>query len=175
MSTTKLVFSLEDLHHGWWRANLSDGTQQVTVKASSIPAEPLLPLLWAVRSLLLGADESQCTWWGEPGQHRWLFSRNEKQIQIHIVWFDGSRGRLAQKGETVLCMECDLLAFAKRLVHQLGQLEYRSGKSAVPQEDYQKLKDAITALEHALPSVQTLRKPTNSGHTIHSEVFSPIK
>jgi hypothetical protein len=44
-------------------------------------------------------------------------------------------------------MECDLLAFAKRLAHQLGQLEYQEGKPAVAQEEYQKLKDAITLFE----------------------------
>jgi hypothetical protein len=62
MSPKKLAFSLEDLHHGWWQAILSDGAQQATITASSIPEEPLLPLLWAVRLLLLGAEESKCTW-----------------------------------------------------------------------------------------------------------------
>jgi hypothetical protein len=53
----------KDLHHGWWQAVLSDGTQQATIMASSFPEELLLPLLWAVRLLLLGANESTCTWW----------------------------------------------------------------------------------------------------------------
>jgi hypothetical protein len=65
---------------------------QATITASSVPAEPLLPLLWAVRLSLLGADESKCTWREEPGQYRWLFSRTDKQIQPHIVWFDDSLG-----------------------------------------------------------------------------------
>ena len=165
MSSTKLVFSLQDLHHGWWQAVLSDDTQQVTITASSIPEEPLLPLLWAVRLLLLGAEESTCIWWEEPGQYHWLFSRTEKQLQIHIVWFDDRRGfseykgktivRSEKKGKTVLRMECDLLVFAKRLAHQLSQLEYQEGKPPVPQEEYQKLKDAITVFEHAEPGKQT--------------------
>src|SRR5260221_5075938 len=155
MSSTKLVFSLQDLHHGWWQAVLSDGTQQATIMASSIPEEPLLPLLWAVRLLLLGADESKCTWWEEPGQYRWLFSRTEKQIQIHILWFADGRRWSDEKGKTVVRMECDLLAFAKRLAHQLGQLEYQEGKPAVAQEEYQKLKDAITLFERAKPGKQT--------------------
>ena len=149
MTSTKPVFFLQDLHHGWWQAVLSDGIQKATITASYTPQEPLLPLLWAVRSLLLGADESTCTWWEEPGQYRWLFSRTEKQLQIHIVWFNESRRQSDKKGETVLRMECGLLAFAKRLAHQLGQLEYQEGKAAVLQEEYQKLKDAITVFEHA--------------------------
>jgi hypothetical protein len=156
MSPKKLAFSLEDLHHGWWQAILSDGAQQATITASSIPEEPLLPLLWAVRLLLLGAEESKCTWWEEPGQYRWLFSRTEKQMQIHILWFTGGRVGLSdEKGKTVVRLEGDLLAFAKRLAHQLSQLEYQEGKPVVAHEEYQKLKDAITVFEHAQPGKQT--------------------
>lgn len=151
MAPTKLAFSLRSLHHGWWQAVLSDETQQATITASSVPEEPLVPLLWAVRLLLLGADESQCVWWEEPGQYRWLFSRIEKQIQIHIVWFADSRGWSDEKGKTVVRMEGDLLAFAKRLAHQLDQLEYQEGKPVVAHEEYQKLKDALRIFEGAQP------------------------
>jgi hypothetical protein len=119
--------------------------------ASSVTGGPLLRLLWAVRLLLLGATESKCIWLEEPGQYRWLFSRAEKQLQIHIVWFDDSRGWSDEKGETVLRIECDLLPFAKRLSHQLGQLAYQGDDSGVPPQEYQKLKEAITAFEHAKP------------------------
>jgi hypothetical protein len=155
MSPTQLAFSLQDLHHGWWQAVLSDGAQQATITASSITGGPLLGLLWAVRLLLLGANESKCIWLVEPGQYRWLFVRTEKQIQIHIVWFDDVHGWSDEKGETVLRMECDLLAFAKRLSHQLGQLAYQEGDPAVAPQEYQKLKEAITAFEHAKPAKQT--------------------
>src|SRR6266568_7331105 len=101
MPSTKLFFSLQDLHHGWWVAMLSDGVNEATIKASYIPAEPLLPLLWAVRRLLLGANDSKCIWWGEPGQHRWLFTRIEKRLQIHILWFYDGANWSDEKGETV--------------------------------------------------------------------------
>ncbi len=136
MSPTKLVFSLQDLHHGWWQAVLSDGTEQVTLTASSVTGGPLLRLLWAVRLLLLGANESKCIWLVEPGQYRWLFSRTEEQIQIHIVWFHDVRDWSDEKGETILRIECGLPAFAKRLSHQLDQLKHQGDDSGVPQEEY---------------------------------------
>lgn len=154
MSATKLDFSLQDLHHGWWQAALSDGSQQATITASSVTGGPLLRLLWAVRLLLLGANESKCIWLEEPGQYRWLFSRAEKQIQIQIIWFDDTGDWSDEKGKTVLHMECDLLPFAKRFSHQLGQLEYQEGNPAVPPQEYQKLKEAITAFEHTKPDKQ---------------------
>lgn len=115
MPTPKLSFFLQNLHHGWWVAVLSDGVQEATITASSIPSEPLLPLLWAVRLLLLGASEAKCSWWEEPGEYRWLFSRQAEQILIHIVWFDSIADWSDEKGKTVLQMESDLLTFAKRL------------------------------------------------------------
>jgi hypothetical protein len=140
---TKLVFSLQKLHHGWWQAVLSDGIHEAILTASSVPSEPLLPLLWAVRLLLLGANESKCIWWEEPGQYRWLFSRIDEQIHIHIIWFDDTRDWSDDKGKTILSMECDLLAFAKRFSHQLGQLEYQEKTPAVTPQEHQKLKEAI--------------------------------
>ena len=149
MSPPKLVFTLQDLHHGWWKAVLGDGVHEATVTASHVPSEPLLPLLWAVRLLLLGANEAKCSWWEEPGEYRWLFSRHNEQVQIHIVWFDDFSGRSDEQGKTILKMECNLLKFAKRLFHQLGQLSSQEESLAVPAKDYQNLQEAIMAFENA--------------------------
>jgi hypothetical protein len=42
-----------------------------------------------------------------------------------------------------------LLTFAKRLYHQLGQLNYLENDMSVPTEDYQNLQEAIVEFEHA--------------------------
>jgi hypothetical protein len=44
--------------------------------------------------------------------------------------------------------------FAKRLSHQLGQV-YQEGDPGVPPQEYQKLKEAITAFEHMKLDNQT--------------------
>ena len=82
--------------------------------------------------------------WGEPGDSHWLISRTEEQHQIHILWFADGRRWSDEEKKTVVRMEGNLLAFAKRLAQQLGQLEYQKGKPAIAGEEYQKLKDAIT-------------------------------
>jgi len=71
------------------------------------------------------------------------------QIQLHILWFENGSPFSSEKGQTVLRLECDLLRFAKRLFHQLGQLEYQEGHPVVPRLDYQNLQEAIVLLEHA--------------------------
>ena len=160
MSATKLGFSLQKLHQESWVAVLSDGVQEAIITASSVPDKPLLPLLWAVRLLLLGASDANCSWWNEPGEYRWLFTRQGEQILIHIVWFQDIAGWSDEKGETVLRMECELLTFAKRLFHQLGQLKYQEGDLTVPPKDYQNLQEAILEFEHHGTSCQSsARKP----------------
>ena len=59
MSTRKFDFSLQKLHRDKWIATFSGGLQVATITASSIPSEPLLLLLWAVRLLLLGTSEAR--------------------------------------------------------------------------------------------------------------------
>lgn len=156
MAAPTLVFTLQDLHHGWWKAVLGDGVQEATLIASYTPSHPLLSLLTVVRSLLLGTTkEAKCSWWEEPGEYRWLFSLQNEQVQIHIVWFDGYSWQSDEQGKTILKIECNLLKFAKRLFHQLGQLSYQEKIPAVPSLDYQHFQEAMRAFEHAKPEKQT--------------------
>jgi hypothetical protein len=161
---TKLIFSLQKLHHGWRQAVLSDSIHEVTLRASSVPSEPFLPLLWAVRLLLLGANESKCIWWEETGQYRWLFSRRDEQIHIHIIWFDDTRDWSDDRGKIILRMECSLLAFAKRFSHQLGQLEYQEKTPVVAPQEHQILKEAITVLEYVKPKKRIQRHRKRKTH-----------
>ena len=147
MSATKFDFSLHKLHKDSWVATLSYGTQEVTITASSIPSEPLLPLLWAVRLLLMGTSEARCSWWEEPGEYRWLFKRQDGNILMHILWFKNIARWSDEKGQTVLQMECDLYAFAKRLSQQINQLSYQEKRPAIPPHDYQLLQEALLIYE----------------------------
>ncbi|GCE20918.1 hypothetical protein [Dictyobacter kobayashii] len=154
MSAGKLVFTLQKLYKDSWVAVLGDGIEKAIITASSIPSPPLEPLLWAVRLLLLGASDAKCSWWNEPGEYRWLFVRQREQVLIHIVWFRDIADWSDEKGKTVLRMECDLLSFAKRLFHQLGQLQYRDGDLTIPLDEHQKLQKAIQAFEYANRGMQ---------------------
>ena len=148
MSATKFAFSLHKPDPRGWVAMLSDGDQKAIITASDIPSEPLLPLLWAVRLLLLGTSDTRCSWWEEPGEYRWLFFRQDDKLSIHILWFkDTATSQSDEKGKTVLRVECDLLSFAKRLSHQLNQLSYQENRPTVPPQDYQLFQETLLAYE----------------------------
>jgi hypothetical protein len=153
MASHKPIFSLQNLNHGWWQADLADtdGSQGTTITVSSIPQEPFLPMLRAIRLLLLGSSESACIWWTEPGQYRWHFSRQGARLQIHIHWRGDSRDWSDEQAETILHIECNMLTFTKRFAHQLNQLNYQAQTPVVPQTDLQQLQDAIVAYTQAEP------------------------
>ena len=71
MSATPFAFSLHKPAPRGWVAMLSDGDQEAIVTASDIPSEPLLPLLWAVRLLLLGTSDTRCSLLKKSSPH-WL-------------------------------------------------------------------------------------------------------
>ncbi|BCL79063.1 hypothetical protein ccbrp13_15280 [Ktedonobacteria bacterium brp13] len=154
MSATKLVFTIQKPSPDRWIAVLSDSVQEAIITASSVPKPPLVPLLWAVRLLLMGASDAKCSWWNEPGEYRWLLTRQGEQVMIHIVWFQDIAGWSDEKGETVLRMVCYLLPFAKRLFHQLGQLQYRDGDMTVPLNEYCNLQEAILVFEQTNRGMQ---------------------
>lgn len=151
MLAAKFNFSLQKPYHDEWIATLSDGVQEAIITASDIPSEPLLPLLWAVRLLLLGTNDARCSWWEEPGEYRWLFARQNEKISIRILWFKVIADWSDEQGETILQMECDLLPFAKRLSQQLDQISYQQKSPAVPPQDYQRFQKAITTFELVKP------------------------
>ena len=147
MSSTPVVFSLRNRDECWWEVLLSDGVHEATISASSVRSKSLLVLLRAVQLLLQGASSAKCSWDAAYGEYRWRFSRQEKQILIHILWVD----EMGMKRKTLLHMECDLLTFARELLSQVGQFpdpENEESPSVLP-KDAQHFQEAIRAFEQA--------------------------
>lgn len=147
MSTPPAVFSLRNRDECWWEVLLSDGVHEATIWASSERSPSLLVLLKAVQLLLQGASSAKCSWEAAYGEYRWRFSRQEKQILIHILWVD----EMGMKRKTLLHMKCDLLAFARELLSQASQfpdLENEERPAVLP-EDAQHFQGAIRAFEQA--------------------------
>lgn len=146
MSSTQIVFSLRNLDGGWWEVSLSNGTNETTLTASSIPSKSLPSLLKAVRALLQGAKAAQCSWEEAYGEYRWRFSSQDKQVLIHILRFD----EMGVKKQTLFRMECDLLTFAKALLPQIGQFQYQDDDGpAVSDKKYQNFQKALITCEQA--------------------------
>ena len=81
-----MQFSFRLTELGWGEATLSAGEQRVIIPASYL-TDVLSELLTAVRSLLEGAPDARCSWDLEPGEYRWLFTRNSDQASLTVLSF----------------------------------------------------------------------------------------
>lgn len=152
MKQSILRFSCTLVGKGWIEATLFDGMNQQRFLASYL-SDAIGDLLKVVISLLEGARRGTCLWEQEPGEYRWLFTRQNEQIQIRIVSFGRTFSRhFDEEGECVLTVQCSLLKFATKFSKQLEQLLATWGENGYhsiwgypfPQEDFQKMKQLIS-------------------------------
>lgn len=148
------MFSIECIHlqHGWLTVTVSDGLASRMITASDLGDAPY-DFISAVNLLLAGVPESRCRWWEEPGEYRWLFSREDDIATIRILdfkelWSD----ERDENGELVFSCECKVARLAnqtKRLfwkwLHEYGAEGYKDRWNLpFPMAEYEKLSALIS-------------------------------
>jgi hypothetical protein len=159
-----LRFSCTLIGRGWVEATLANGINQQRFLASYL-SDAIGDLLRVVISLLEGARRGTCLWEQEPGEYRWLFTRQDEQIQIRIVSFGQTFSRqFDEEGECVLTVQCSLLKFPTKLSKQLEQLlatwdengYHSTWGYPFPQEDFQKMKRLLSRARRITKDNRTL-------------------
>jgi hypothetical protein len=82
-----MQFSYTLTGRGWGKAFISDSEDSVEIGASYL-TDVLAVLLDAVLSLLDGSPTARCSWETEPGEWRWLFTRQNGDVYVRILGFD---------------------------------------------------------------------------------------
>lgn len=72
---------------GWSEGSISDGHASATLTASYLE-DALGDLLEAVGVLLEGAIDARCSWEEEPGEYRWIFSRQGNDVRLQVLGFE---------------------------------------------------------------------------------------
>lgn len=85
--TIPMRFSYTLTGRGWGEAVISDNGNSVEIGASYL-TDVLAVLLDAVLSLLDGSTTASCSWETEPGEWRWLFTRQNGDVDVRILGFD---------------------------------------------------------------------------------------
>jgi hypothetical protein len=82
-----LRFSYQLTGAGWSSAQLDSGDVTVSLSASYL-SDALRHLVEAVALVAEGVSSSRCSWDEEPGEFRWLFTRDNQSVRIVILVFD---------------------------------------------------------------------------------------
>ncbi len=97
-------------------ASVGDDAGSARLTASHVLSDPLAALLDALWRLvdwtvLAPATHGEYKWDEEPGQFRWIFSRDQGQLaNAQILWFENPHDRSYLSGDLVFATEQPLAA-----------------------------------------------------------------
>jgi hypothetical protein len=94
-------------------AELTDEVTHASIPASYI-SDALGDLLCAAWRITQGASTSRCSWDDEPGEWRWIMTRDDRDVSLRVLWFDGRRPpRADEHGEHIYQTRQDVGVFAR--------------------------------------------------------------
>ena len=157
MSGAKLTFTYQQLKGGA-EATIGDGVNIVRMQVWNV-TDALDDLLRCVVQLLKGYEAVWCVWEDDPGEHKWVFTRQHGAVTIHILRYPTSfsgYGAPEEWAETIFETTCPLLKFAGKvriavrlLDSEVGPEQYRRlSRHAFPQEHYDALRRLIQQRRH---------------------------
>lgn len=125
-------FDYQLIGKGWARAVISDDAEETVLTASYL-SDALRHLVEAVAIVVEGADEARCSWDEEPGEYRWIWTRQADQVHLRVLAFDELWGdkpddagrQLFETTQDALRIGRVILSACQRLVDRIGEEEYR--------------------------------------------------
>jgi len=101
--------------HGSADAELTDEVAHVEIPASYI-SDALDDLLYATWRISQGDSTTRCSWADEPGEWRWIMTRDGRDVSLRILWFDGRHPpRADEHGELIYQTRQDVGVFARAI------------------------------------------------------------
>jgi hypothetical protein len=128
--------------------SLSAGEETVTLDPTCIMEDGLGGMTKAAADLLERGREARVAWFDEPGEWRWLLSREAELVRLRMIRFrEYGPSQPDDQGETEFEASCTPLRFAtqvagqmKRLLNEHGADGYqRNWRASFPTRDFDRL------------------------------------
>jgi hypothetical protein len=112
-------FRLGQVEAGWVAAVVQSDRYWAQLQASYL-SDAIANLLGAVGDLTGNATTARCSWFVEPGEYRWIFTRYDDQVHVRILGFrDGERPERDDAGTFVFETTVALRVLASDLVRSV--------------------------------------------------------
>lgn len=82
-------FSFRLTGTGWAEARVAEGSNWIRLPASYL-SDALGEVLLAIAELQDGEESSVASWEEEPGEYRWVFSRNDEDVSLQVLAYKDS-------------------------------------------------------------------------------------
>lgn len=144
-------FSCEIVDRGGIKAILNSEGKETIITGSYL-SDAAADLIMAVTLLFEGRRETECAWQEEPGQYRWLFIKDKKDISIQIIWFDKAFCRKGNEdGEVVFTANDELLRFSRKVLRAFHTISLKYSAEEYhkiwgydfPAQELSRLKDVL--------------------------------
>jgi hypothetical protein len=144
--------------HGWAAAVIGDGNTTIDLDVSYL-SDALGDLARAARGILRGMTEASFSLMQEPGEHRFVLSREHGEICVRVYRFPDTFSR-KRHGALVLDTTCSVKKFANICINCLravldehGEAGYRERwqRADLPMQEYRDLLELRRQL-HAPPA-----------------------
>jgi hypothetical protein len=144
-------FSCEIVGRGWIKAILNSEGKETVITGSYLSNAPA-DMIMAVALLFEGRRETECAWQEEPGQYKWLFKKEKRDISIQVLWINKAfRRKCNEDGEIVFSAIADLLHFSRMVLRVFNTIslkytaeEYRKiWGYDFPVQELSRLKDVL--------------------------------
>lgn len=117
----------------WSEAAIQIGRSGASLSASYLD-DALGDLVRAAVDIAQGATSARISWAEEPGEYRWVLTRNDDQLDVRVLWFDELWGSDPdERGKEGLAATCTVRAFllavaagAERVRDDVGTESYRA-------------------------------------------------
>lgn len=127
----RMEFTYRVTGNGWSRARIADDETWAELSASYL-SDALGDLLEAVGLILEGAAEARCSWQEEPGEYRWIFTREGPDVRLRILDFadqvlvqPDNEGRLAfETVQPAAVMASAIADGAEAVLSEMGESAY---------------------------------------------------
>jgi hypothetical protein len=124
-------FNYEIVGVGWARASAGDADSKVELTASYL-GDALGDLLEAIGILLEGGTAARCSWEEEPGEYRWIFTRDGDEVRLVILALpdnfppmpDEDGVEVYRTTEPLVDLATSIADAAQRVLDQYGEAEY---------------------------------------------------
>ncbi len=133
--------------NGWLPVGIETATEHVSFVASYIPEDSLLTLIDALRGVLASDGAATVTWFPEPAEYAWIFTRSGPEACLTIRAFP-DHGRTPDAGRTVLTVQADRQGLVRSVWRALRRLETQADFAQQWQRPFPH--DALAQLSAAL-------------------------
>lgn len=118
-----ITFSCQLVEYGWIDVTLATLDNEIKIIASYLLDAPN-DLIIALALLLEGLNETVCLWQDEPGEYRWVFTKQENYFELKILQLEETFSHKSnENANLIFCGTDNLVKFSHKILREFDAIK----------------------------------------------------